>query len=266
MLGFGSQIEKISSSYFLIFYAFFCSFPFILVFFLLNTGVFSFIFDCFLSGEVLLVFFLIFIIKFPVFFLHLWLPKAHVEAPTTTSMLLARLLLKFGTIGFYRFLIFLKTRFLSFFVFISLVSILIRCCLCLTQSDLKSYAAYSSINHMGFLLLVLVFQTVFSNWSCVVVIFIHGLISLLMFFYIGIFYHTNITRIVYYYGNFLSIRTFLSIMVFVVWLFNSRIPPRMSFFSEFIGLGLIFFYNFYFFFIIFLFFIDFLLLFIFHCS
>lgn len=104
ILGFGSQIEKINSSYYLIFYAAFCSFPFLFVYFKRRFYFTFAYFDFFISWEIFFILRLRFIIKFPVYFLHLWLPKAHVEAPTTARILLAGLLLKLGTAGFLRIL------------------------------------------------------------------------------------------------------------------------------------------------------------------
>ena len=104
ILGYGSQIEKINSGYYLLFYAAVCSFPFLFIYYK-SMFVFTICyFDFIMTWEMFFILTLSFIIKFPVYFLHLWLPKAHVEAPTTASMLLAGLLLKLGTAGYLRIL------------------------------------------------------------------------------------------------------------------------------------------------------------------
>jgi len=95
------------------------------------------------------------LIKFPVYFLHLWLPKAHVEAPTSASMLLAGLLLKLGTGGFLRLVFLIKYNFDSFLFFISFFGVILGGFFCFFQRDLKSLSAFSSINHMSFLLVLL---------------------------------------------------------------------------------------------------------------
>lgn len=102
ILGYGSQVEKVGSSYYLVFYAVMCSIPFLYVFFSGDFFLFFCYFDMICSWEVVFMVTLCFLVKFPVFFLHLWLPKAHVEAPTTARMLLAGLLLKLGTGGYLR--------------------------------------------------------------------------------------------------------------------------------------------------------------------
>jgi len=102
ILGYGAQIEKIRSSYYLMFYATFCSFPFLFVYFYYESTLAFAYFESNVSWELGFLLTLCFIIKFPVYFLHLWLPKAHVEASTSARMLLAGLLLKLGTVGFLR--------------------------------------------------------------------------------------------------------------------------------------------------------------------
>uniref|UniRef100_A0A0K0EK50 NADH-ubiquinone oxidoreductase chain 4 n=1 Tax=Strongyloides stercoralis TaxID=6248 RepID=A0A0K0EK50_STRER len=87
--------------------------------------------------------------KFPVFFLHLWLPKAHVEAPTSASILLAGLLLKFGTVGFVRIIKSLSYCHINYWFFFSVLGMFISCFVCVFQSDFKSLAAYSSVVHMN---------------------------------------------------------------------------------------------------------------------
>lgn len=105
ILGFGSQVEKISASYYLIFYAVFCSSPFLYVYFCRKFCLFFGYYIVVVSYEIVIFLTLCFLVKFPVYFLHLWLPKAHVEAPTTASILLAGLLLKLGTLGYLRLII-----------------------------------------------------------------------------------------------------------------------------------------------------------------
>jgi NADH-ubiquinone oxidoreductase chain 4 len=100
----------------------------------------------------------LFFIKFPVYFLHFWLPKAHVEAPTSARMLLAGLLLKLGTGGFLRLIFLLKYQFVGGAFFVALLGRFFCSIMCFFQRDLKALAALSSVNHMSFLLLLLLIQ------------------------------------------------------------------------------------------------------------
>jgi len=142
------------------------------------------------------------------------LPKAHVEAPTTASMLLAALLLKFGTGGFFRFLYVLKINFFSLFLFISFLGTIMSCILCIFQSDLKSLSAYSSINHIRFLLIIIVLQASGGVWCSLIIILVHGLVSLLIFYLVGEYYIVNISRIIYFYGNYFRLSIFINLLVF----------------------------------------------------
>ena len=240
ILGFGFQIEKIRSGYYLFFYSSFCSLPFLVVLFKLNFFVFSFSFSFLLCWEFSFVLLLLFLIKFPLYFLHLWLPKAHVEAPTTARMLLAGLLLKLGTGGFLRATYVLKINYDYFFIYVAFLGFVLRCFLCLFQRDLKALAAYSSVNHIMFLLYVFVSLRVFGFFSCVSVMLAHGFVSTLMFYFVGDFYHSSGTRIVYYLGGYLKVSLFFLVVFVLVWLFNRGIPPSLSFVAELVGFGVLF--------------------------
>lgn len=218
----------------------------------------SFFFFGFLSFKLRFLFFLIFclcfLMKFPIYFFHLWLPKAHVEAPTTARMLLAGLLLKLGTGGFLRIII--SIFFLvDLFFFFSFLGILFCSFICLFQSDSKALAAYSSIVHMRFLFLGLLFFFMSSKLGSVILILGHGYTSTLIFFIIGEFFHFTNRRIIYFFNRFLNSNLFFVVFFFFVFLSNIGIPPSLSFFSEFFIVVCSFFFSFYFFFLIFLYFV-----------
>lgn len=254
ILGFGSQIEKILSSYYLLFYASFCSFPFLYIFFFFN----EFFFFNFLSFKLRFFFFLIFclcfLIKFPIYFFHLWLPKAHVEAPTTASILLAGLLLKLGTGGFLRIII---TMFflVDLFFFFSFLGILFCSFICLFQSDSKALAAYSSIVHISFLFLGLLFFFISSKLGRIILILGHGYTSTLIFFIIGEFFHFTNSRMIYFFNRFLNSNLFFVVFFFFVFLSNIGIPPSVSFFSELFIVVCSFYFSFYFLFLVFFYFV-----------
>nr|AKU36883.1 NADH dehydrogenase subunit 4 [Angiostrongylus costaricensis]BAV82627.1 NADH dehydrogenase subunit 4 [Angiostrongylus costaricensis] len=233
ILGFGYQIEKINSSYYLLFYTIFCSLPFLYVyyssFFYLSYSYFDF---C-LSWEILLVLSLSFMVKFPVYFLHLWLPKAHVEAPTTASMLLAGLLLKLGTAGFLRILGSMNFSYNNFWVILSLMGMILSVFGCMFQSDSKSLAAYSSIAHMSFLLLAMSMFFISGKTGSLLLMLAHGYTSTLMFYMIGEFYHSSFSRMMYFFNSLMGSSMIFGLLFFFVFLSNSGVPPSLSFLSEF---------------------------------
>lgn len=240
ILGYGSQIEKINSFYYLLFYASFCSFPFLFLYFQYDLRFTLVYLDKVLSWELFFLLSLGFIIKFPVYFLHLWLPKAHVEAPTTARILLAGLLLKLGTAGFLRIIgsfIFIHE---NFWLMLSFLGMLLGSFCCIFQRDSKSLAAYSSVTHIGFLLICLVYISLQGKISSLILILAHGYTSTLIFYFIGEFYHSSNTRIIYYFNSLFSVILIFGIFVSLVFLSNAGVPPSMSFISEFISISFIY--------------------------
>nr|AHI51915.1 NADH dehydrogenase subunit 4 [Uncinaria sanguinis] len=234
ILGYGSQIEKINSGYYLLFYASICSFPFLFIYYK-SIFMFSYCyFDFVISWEMFFVLSLSFMMKFPVYFLHLWLPKAHVEAPTTASMLLAGLLLKLGTVGYLRILSSMNFVFNNFWVLISFFGMILASFNCIFQSDAKSLAAYSSVTHMSFLLLSMVFIMMSSKIGSLMMMLAHGYTSTLMFYFIGEFYHVSSSRMIYFMNSFFTSSMFFGIVFSLVFLSNSGVPPSLSFLSEFV--------------------------------
>jgi len=236
-LGLVLRLKKVNSGYYLIFYASFCSFPFLFIYYYRGLLLRFCYFEQFLCWEMVFVLSLRFIIKFPVYFLHLWLPKAHVESPTTGRILLAGLLLKLGTAGFVRLLKVLRSRFTYFWILISFLGMLLGALCCIFQSDSKSLAAYSSISHIRFLLISLLYFFLLSKSSRLILILIHGYTSTLMFYLIGEFYHTSSTRMIYYFSGLFGSSLLISLFFGVVMLRNGGVPPFLSFLSEFVTIG-----------------------------
>lgn len=235
ILGYGYQIEKLGAFNYLLIYTVLCSMPFLFVYFSLDWNFILVYFDSVLSWELVFVISLTFLMKFPVFFLHLWLPKAHVEAPTTASMLLAGLLLKLGTVGFLRIMKSVSYVHVNYYFFISFLGMILGAFSCIFQSDVKSMAAYSSITHISFLLISLLFFTVSGKTGSLLIMVAHGYTSTLIFYFIGEFYNKFNTRIVYYFNSFFCSSSFVSIMFGLVILSNVGMPISLSFFGEFFG-------------------------------
>lgn len=114
------------------------------------------------------------------FFVHLWLPKAHVEAPVSGSIILAGIMLKLGGYGFMRFMpVFMVTgvKINYIFVVISLFGGFVISLICLRQSDIKSLIAYSSVSHMGLVLGGIMTINSWGYYGALIIIIAHGLCS-----------------------------------------------------------------------------------------
>jgi len=209
----------------------------------------------FLRWEFLFILRLTFIIKFPVYFLHLWLPKAHVEAPTSARIILAGLLLKLGTAGFLRILGSFNFSHNNVWIIIAFLGIIIGAFACVFQSDAKALAAYSSITHIGFLLLSLLFLSIRGKRSGLLLMLAHGYTSTLIFYLIGEFYHRTNTRIIYFFNRFFASNIFFSVIFAFVFLSNIGVPPSASFISEFIVVSNGILFNVFLFFMIFIYFV-----------
>nr|QFK69678.1 NADH dehydrogenase subunit 4 [Parapenaeopsis tenella] len=243
ILGWGYQPERLQAGMYMLFYTLFASLP-LLVSLLslykmsgsLTLGLVDFVGgSSFISCLWYLVTVFAFIVKLPMFLVHLWLPKAHVEAPVAGSMILAGVLLKLGGYGLIRVLPLFSevNKEMSWlWVSISLVGGVIVSLMCLRQVDIKALIAYSSVAHMGLVLCGLV---VFGWWGlngAVVVMVGHGLCSSGLFCLANMVYERVGSRSLLISKGLMNFMPSMALWWFLLSAGNMAAPPTLNLLGE----------------------------------
>ena len=215
------------------------------------TGVLDFSYEHLLSHSMILgsaapwlfgAFALAFAIKVPVFPFHTWLPDAHVEAPTAGSVILAGVLLKMGTYGFLRFAIpfFPEVAFApaiaALAVTLAVIGIVYGALVALVQPDVKKLVAYSSVSHLGFVMLGIWAATVQSVQGALMVMINHGLSTGALFLLIGMLYERRHSRLIADFGGIAKVVPVFSLVFTVVALSSIGLPGLNGFVGEFLVL------------------------------
>lgn len=178
---------------------------------------------------------LAFLVKTPIFLTHLWLPKAHVEAPVFGSMLLAALLLKLGTYGLLLFCNWgLETNFIFIMFSISFWRTVIVRFACSRVLDMKIMVAYSSVAHIGIVIFLICLGTLCSIQSAVIIMLAHGFSSASIFLIAHIQYGRTNTRSILLNKGLLSLTPGLTLAWFVVIIINLAAPPTINLVGEII--------------------------------
>nr|ULA45446.1 NADH dehydrogenase subunit 4 [Rhipicephalus sanguineus] len=239
----GGQPERIQAGFYMLMYTIFGSLPLLILMIYYKTSL-SIHFNEWVFNKMGFFFFFMmlgFLVKIPMFLFHLWLPKAHVEAPISGSMMLAGILLKLGFYGLYRFKSFFFLDLLKFsfvFIAISIWGAVLISITCMYQVDIKALIAYSSVSHMGISLAGCLTLFLYGTYGMLMIMIGHGLCSSGLFCLANMLYERFFTR------NILLIKGMINFPNLSMWWFlfsiiNMSAPMTMNLFGElFLSLGL----------------------------
>lgn len=245
----GSRERKIRAVYLFFFYTFVGSLCMLagLLYIYSNVGtlnfeyLMSYKFTTFEQRWLWLSFFLSFAAKIPMFPFHIWLPEAHVEAPTVGSVLLAGILLKLGVYGFLRFSLTLfpeASHYFSPLIYIlCIVGIISASLTAIRQTDLKRIIAYSSVAHMNLVTLGIFSFNLLGIEGSVLQSISHGFVAGALFFLVGILYQRYHSRLLFYYSGLVHLMPVYSVIFLIFTMANIALPGTSSFVGEFLLLA-----------------------------
>lgn len=181
---------------------------------------------------------LAFAIKTPAFPVHTWLPDAHVEAPTAGSVILAGVMLKMGTYGFVRWVIPLFPEASQYwawlFMVIGIIGIIYGALMALVQTDIKKLVAYSSVSHMGYVLIGLFAFNEYGLTGSLYQMLNHGVSTGALFLLVGMIYERTHTREISNYGGLASFMPWYTIIFVIVTMSSIAVPMTNGFVGEFL--------------------------------
>jgi NADH-quinone oxidoreductase subunit M len=193
-----------------------------------------------LQSWMFLAFALSFAIKVPVFPLHTWLPDAHVEAPTAGSVLLAGVLLKMGTYGLVRFCLPLfpnaSFKFVPLMGVLAVIGIIYGALVAMVQTDIKKLVAYSSVSHLGFVVLGIFAMTEEGMQGAIIQMINHGLSTGALFLLVGMIYDRAHTRTIAEFGGAARFMPVFAAFFMIISLSSIGLPGLNGFVGEFLVL------------------------------
>jgi NADH-quinone oxidoreductase subunit M len=187
-------------------------------------------------------FFAAFAVKVPMFPFHTWLPDAHVEAPTAGSVVLASIMLKLGTFGFLRLAVPLfpsaamNPAIRETILVLAVIGIVYGALVSLVQPDFKKLVAYSSVSHLGFVMLGIFALTVQSVQGALMVMINHGISTGALFLLIGMIYERRHTRLIDSYGGIARVVPMFAAILTIVTFSSIGVPGTNGFIGEFLVL------------------------------